>query len=86
MHGVYILRSKKDATLYVGYSSDVKKRVEEHQKGRVFTTRNKRPLEVIYCELYKNRKDAMHREKYFKTGWGRAYITRILKNTLKNEF
>jgi len=83
MHGVYILKSKKDNSLYTGYSTNVKERVLEHQKGQVYSTRHHRPLEVIYCELYKNRKDAMKREKFFKSGWGRNYIKKILENTLK---
>lgn len=83
MHGVYILQSKKDKTLYIGYSQDVKRRFEDHQKGRVLSTKNKRPWEVIYCELYKNRKDAMQRELFFKTGWGRNYMRKILSHTLQ---
>ncbi|MBI2594979.1 MAG: GIY-YIG nuclease family protein [Candidatus Colwellbacteria bacterium] len=83
MYGVYILRSKKDAELYTGYSDNVQARIIEHQKGRVASTKNRRPLELVYCELYKNRKDAMQREKFFKTGWGRRYIRKILNNTLK---
>jgi len=87
MHGVYVLRSKKDSSLYVGYSADIKKRVNEHQKGKVLSTRDtrdRRPLEIIYCELYKNKKDAMRREKFFKSGWGRNYIKKILHDTLKD--
>lgn len=83
MHGVYVLQSKKDGTLYTGYSHDVKERVRQHQQGKVSATKNKLPIEVIYCELYKNRKDAMQRELFFKTGWGRKYTQKILKHTLQ---
>ncbi len=85
MHGVYILRSKRDKGLYIGYSTDVKKRLVEHQRGRVPATKNRKPLELIYCELYKNKKDAMQREKFFKSGWGRNYVKKILHNTLKEK-
>ena len=85
MHGVYILRSDRDKSLYVGYSSDVKARIIEHQRGRVPATRNKRPLDLVYCELYKNKKDAIQREKFFKSGWGRNYVKKILSNTLKQQ-
>lgn len=85
MHGVYILRSKRDKSMYVGYSQDVKKRVTEHHKGRVRSTKDKRPLELIYCELYQNQKDAMQRERYFKTGWGRNYIKKILFHTINEK-
>jgi len=40
---------------------------------------------MIYAELYENRKDAMQREKFFKTGWGRNYIKKILRHALKEE-
>ena len=84
MHGVYILRSRKDGELYTGYSHDVVQRIEEHQNGKVPATADRRPLEFLYCELYKNRIDAMRREKFFKSGWGRAYVRKILYNTLHN--
>ncbi|MBI3627587.1 MAG: GIY-YIG nuclease family protein [Candidatus Sungbacteria bacterium] len=84
MHGVYVLRSKKDLNLYVGYAHDLKARVIEHQKGHVPATKNRRPLELIYCELHRNRKGAMHREKFFKSGWGRNYLQKVLQNSLKD--
>ena len=71
--------------MYVGYSSDIKERFDQHEKGVVLSTRDKRPWEPIYCELYKNRKDAMRREKFFKSGWGRNYLRKILHDTLKNK-
>ena len=85
MFGVYIIRSCKDGSLYTGYSSDVKKRFAEHNKGRVSSTCDKRPLEMLFCELYKNKADALERERFFKTGWGRNYIKKILYNTLNKK-
>jgi putative endonuclease len=85
MHSVYVLRSEQDGSLYTGYSHELKQRLIEHQKGKAASTRTKRPIELIYAELYKNRKDAMQREKYFKTGWGRNYIRKILHNTLREK-
>lgn len=85
MHSVYVLQSQKDQELYYGYSSNLKKRIDEHNSGKVPATRGRRPVELIYAELYKNRLDAMRREKYFKSGWGRAYVKKILYNTLQNE-
>jgi putative endonuclease len=85
MYGVYILRSLKDKGLYVGYSDDVKRRLIEHKKGKVLSTHSRRPLDLIYCELYKSRKDAMRRERFFKSGWGRNYIKKILHDTLSEK-
>ncbi len=82
MHCVYILRSIKDKTLYIGYTENIHQRLKEHNEGRETSTKRKRPVEIIYSEIYKNRKDATQREKYLKTGWGRNYVKRALHNTL----
>ena len=74
----YILLSKKDNELYVGYTDNIKRRILEHNKGYVDSTKNRRPLEIICFEGYKNKLVAMKREKYLKTGWGRKYLNKIL--------
>lgn len=84
MHYVYVLKSLKDAKLYSGYSSDLKKRLLEHNKGRVDSTKRRKPFKLIYYEAYLNQQDATTREKFFKTQWGRNYLRRILKNYWKS--
>lgn len=81
MHFIYILKSSKDDEFYVGRTKDINKRIEEHKKGRVRSTKNRRPLKLIYGEFSNNIKDAVHREKYLKTAWGKRYI----KNRIKND-
>lgn len=81
MHGVYVL-GLKDGELYVGYSSDIKSRVAEHRSGKVVSTRRRLPADLLYCELHGNRKDAMHRELYLKSGWGRKYLARTIPESL----
>ncbi len=67
MFYVYILNNKKVRKLYIGYTSDLKRRLKEHKAGRVHTTRIfGTDVELIYYEAYKNRQDAMEREKSFK--------------------
>ena len=78
----YILQSLKDNKFYAGYTENLKLRFEEHKKGRVISTRDRRPLKLIYSEACLNKKDAMHREKYFKTYHGKMYIRRRLKSYL----
>ncbi len=80
MHYVYVLRSLKDGNLYVGRAEDLRLRLLEHNKGRVESTKNRRPLRFIYCEACNNIKDAAHREKYLKTSWGKRYLKHRLKN------
>ncbi len=79
MYYVYVLRSKKDENFYVGHTVDLLKRMEHHNKGIVESTRYRRPLELIYYEACIEQKDALHREKYLKTTYGKRYIRSRLK-------
>jgi len=74
MFYIYILQSLKDNKLYTGYSSSLKKRLSEHETGIVVSTKNRRPLVLIYYEAYRVEKDAKIREKFLKTGQGREFI------------
>ncbi len=77
-----VLRSQRDLHLYTGYTSDLLNRIEEHNAGRVESTKNRRPLNLVYWEGCLNRQDATRREKYLKTAWGKRYIKNRLKNYL----
>ncbi len=85
MFYVYILRSLKDNQFYVGYTKDLKKRYDEHAKGLVDSTKNRRPLKLVYYEACLNQQDATAREKYLKTAWGKRYIKNRLKNYLTDK-
>lgn len=76
----YILQSKKDGKNYAGYTKDLNLRFEQHQNGQVDSTKYRRPLELIYYEACLNQQDALKREKYFKTHYGKMF----LKNRLNN--
>ncbi len=80
MYYTYVLLSLKDNNFYVGYSKDVKLRFEQHQKGLVESTKNRRPFELIYYEACLSQEDALHREKYLKTHYGRLFIHNRLKS------
>ena len=79
---IYILQSKKDNKFYTGYTKNLKLRFEQHNKGLVKSTKNRRPLKLIYYEACLNQQDATHREKYLKTYYGKMF----LKNRLKSYF
>ena len=81
-HYVYVLRSIKDKKYYTGYTSDLLSRIELHNHGKVESTRNRIPLELIYWEGCKNQQDATRREKYLKTAWGKRYLRNRLHNYL----
>ncbi|OIP58491.1 MAG: excinuclease ABC subunit C [Candidatus Moranbacteria bacterium CG2_30_45_14] len=80
MYYVYILLSKKDKNRYVGYTNNLKLRFEQHQKGKVESTKNRCPFTLIYYEACLNQQDATHREKYLKT----YHDSMFLKNRLKS--
>lgn len=61
---VYILKSTIDNRFYVGYTIDLKKRLDSHNQGKVYSTKNRRPFDLIYYEFCLNKNDALHREKY----------------------
>ena len=74
MYYTYVLKSNKDNKLYIGYTENLKKRFEEHGVGKVDATRNRRPLILVYYEACLSKKNALKREKYFKTGFGRKFL------------
>jgi putative endonuclease len=82
MFFVYILKSKKDEKLYIGYSSNLRERIKAHIQGRVASTKNRRPLIIIYYEAYSDMQDAKNREIFLKSGSGH----RFLKNQLRIYF
>jgi putative endonuclease len=79
---VYILQSLKDGNLYTGSTVDLKHRLEEHLAGHVLSTRQRRPLKLVYYEYCLSERDARIREKYLKTGHGKKYLRSRLKNSL----
>ena len=76
----YVLISEKDGKYYVGYSKDLKLRFEQHKKGLVKSTKNRRPLKLIYYEACLLQEDALQREKYLKTYYGKMFIRKRLKS------
>jgi putative endonuclease len=82
MYYVYVLHSDKDKKRYVGYTKNLKLRFEQHSKGLVNSTKDRRPLKLIYYEACLNQQDATKREGYFKTIYGKRYITNRLKSYL----
>jgi len=71
MFYVYILKSEKDGKNYIGYTSNLKLRLEEHQQGLVKSTKNRKPLKLVYFEAFLSETDARNEERYLKSG-GRA--------------
>lgn len=79
---VYILQNMKTQGIYIGYTADLKKRLEEHNRGLNFSTKSYLPWHIIHYEAYRNIQDAKRREKYLKTNQG----ARTLKLMLREYF
>lgn len=71
---VYVLESLKDGKRYIGYTNNLKKRIEEHKKGLSFSTKSRSPLKLIYFEGCLNQEDAKRREDYLKGTQGRRFL------------
>jgi putative endonuclease len=82
MYFVYILQSNRDKKLYTGRTENIESRLEEHNLGKVKSTKNRKPLELIYYEAYKDKQDAVDRELFLKSGRGREVIRKQLKNSI----
>ncbi|PJE74217.1 MAG: excinuclease ABC subunit C [Candidatus Taylorbacteria bacterium CG10_big_fil_rev_8_21_14_0_10_41_48] len=82
MYYFYVLRFRKNRKLYYGFTSNLKRRIQEHQaKKSDFTSRNGL-FDLIFYEAYLNDLDAREAERYFKTGHGRKILREKLKNYL----
>ena len=72
MHYVYLIRSLKDSSLYIGSTSDLRQRFKEHNALQSQSTKGHAPFELIYYEAYKAKRDALKREiqlKRFSQGY-----------------
>ena len=70
----YALKSKKDGGLYIGMSSDLERRLLEHNRGYNRSTKSRAPFSLIYSQEYSSRTEARRREKYLKSGVGREFL------------
>lgn len=77
---VYILESLKDGKHYVGQTSSLERRLEEHNQGRVRWTKSHCPWKLIHTEPYSSHTEAIKREHFLKSpkGW-------IEYKSIKNE-
>lgn len=80
----YVLISLKDKNQYTGCTASIIKRLKKHNNGEVYSTKDRRPLKLIYYEARRNKYDAFAREKYLKSGMGKRYLKNRLKKYLNN--
>lgn len=82
MFYTYVLKSDVDNQFYSGITKDLKLRFDQHCKGQVESTRDRRPLRLIYYEACLTHEDALKRERYFKTYNGKRFLHKRLKSYL----
>ncbi|MDP3014172.1 MAG: GIY-YIG nuclease family protein [Candidatus Subteraquimicrobiales bacterium] len=84
MFYLYILKSKKDDDLYIGSTNDLRRRLSEHNSGKVRSTMSRRPFELRYYEAYANKNDARKREwSLKKDGRALAQLKRRINESLQ---
>ena len=84
MFYVYVLHSLQDHGLYIGFSTNLKKRIAEHEHGASFATKYRGLWKLIYYEAYIDRHDAEGRERYLKSGGGRRFLRQQLRHYSRN--
>ncbi len=80
---MYLIKSIKKDFVYVGSTSDLKRRFSEHNNGKELSTKFYAPFNLIYCEIYRNKKDALIRENKLKHhGSAIGHLKRRIKYSL----
>jgi putative endonuclease len=74
----YILQSKKDGKYYIGSTGDLERRIKRHNSGGNISTKNRRPLEIIYYEIYNTNSEALSREKEIKSWKGGIKFKKLI--------
>lgn len=84
MFYVYVIKSEKDGSIYIGYTNNLIKRMKEHNSGQNKSTKNRIPFELIYYEAYRAKSDARFRENNLKR-FAQAYsqLKRRIRTSLK---
>ncbi|QIA08232.1 GIY-YIG nuclease family protein [Draconibacterium halophilum] len=77
-HYVYILQSLKDGKYYIGYTTDVDKRICYHNSGKQRSTKSRIPFRIIYTEEFATRQLALKREKKIKSYKGGNAFKRLI--------
>ncbi len=82
MFYVYILRSFKDGKYYIGFTEDIEKRLIWHNSGKNTSTKYRTPFELIYKEIFENKKTAMKRERQIKSYKGGNEFKKLIINSI----
>ena len=82
MYHVYVLESEEDKNLYIGLTDDLERRLTEHNSGKNFSTKSRKPFRLIFYETLPTIEEAVEREKFYKSGRGHEVLYKILLKSL----
>ena len=81
---VYVIENDQDLSWYIGFTSNFKNRIKEHNAGKSpYTSRKSGKWRIIYAECYLSKKDALGREEFLKSGSGRRFLKNQLRDYLQ---
>ncbi len=85
MYYAYVLKSLKDGNLYTGVTANLRRRLREHNTGKTKSLRARRPLRLVFTEAYPSKRQALARERFFKTPAGGVLKQELVAETLQGE-
>lgn len=74
---MYAIKSREKNYIYVGLTSNLKKRITRHSNGYEKTTKFYRPFDLIYVDFFPSRVEAREEEKYLKSGCGKEFLKQL---------
>ena len=77
---IYVLKSKRKEFIYVGFTSDLRRRFKEHNNKEELSTKHYAPFDLVFYEAYRSKKDAERRERYLKTTKGKQTLRTMLED------
>lgn len=80
---IYVLKSIQDGGYYIGMTHNITVRLRNHNDGFVKSTKNRRPLDIVYTEEFKTKHEALIRERFLKKQKGGDVFYKIINNHYK---
>jgi putative endonuclease len=80
MYTVYILQDIKTKGYYIGSTNDLNRRLDEHFRNHVQSTRAKGPWKLVYTEIFDSLSEARSREFAIKKKKRKSYINWLIEN------
>ena len=80
MYTVYIIQSKKDSSFYIGYTKDMFKHIDDHNKGKSRYTKRKLPWVVVYKENFSDKTEAIRRERFLKNQRNKSFYEKLIRS------